>query len=77
MSEFAICIANTSNSASVVARKVYRNKSDAQTQTRNLLQVVDEDQSEPNGYLYPTSMFASIELPEAVYRALSVADTQS
>jgi hypothetical protein len=30
----------------------------------DVLCVIDEDKSEPDGYLYPASMFASIELPE-------------
>ena len=36
----------------------------------NVLRVIDEDKSEPDGYLYPASMFAPIELPEAAERAL-------
>lgn len=35
-----------------------------------MLRVVDEDKSEPDGYLYPASMFAPIELPEVAERAL-------
>jgi hypothetical protein len=35
-----------------------------------MFRVIDEDKSEPDGYLYPASMFASIELPEVAERAL-------
>ncbi len=35
-----------------------------------MLRVIDEDRSEPDGYLYPASMFAPIELPEAAERVL-------
>jgi len=35
-----------------------------------MLRVIDEDKSEPDGYLYPTSMFAPVELPEKAKRAL-------
>ena len=35
--------------------------------------VIDEDKSEPDGYLYPASMFALIELPEVAKRALTAA----
>ena len=35
-----------------------------------MLRVIDEDKSEPNGYLYPASMFVHIDLPEAVERVL-------
>ena len=77
MSEFVICINNEGNPASLIVGKVYRTLSDAEAQARDLLRVVDEDKSEPDGYLYSASMFASVELPEVAKRALSVADTAS
>ena len=74
MSEFVICINNESNPASLIVGKVYRTLSDARAQAHNLLRVIDEDLSEPSGYLYSASMFASIELPEAARRALAATD---
>jgi hypothetical protein len=65
MSDFVICINNDSNPASLILGKVYRRLSDAGAESHNLLRVIDEDKSEPDGYLYPISMFAPIELPEA------------
>lgn len=41
-----------------------------------MLRVVDEDLSEPDGYLYPASMFVPIELPDAAKRVLTAADTR-
>ena len=38
-----------------------------------MLRVLDEDESEPDGYLYPASMFAPIELPKAAERAMMAA----
>jgi hypothetical protein len=38
-----------------------------------MLRVIDEDKSEPDGYLYPASMFTPIELPEEAKRALTAA----
>ncbi len=70
MSEFVICINNDSNPASLLVGKVYRTLPDAEAQTHNLLRVIDEDKSELDGYLYPASMFAPIELPEVAKRAL-------
>ena len=58
MSEFVICINNASNPASLLVGKVYRTLLDAEAQSHNMLRVVDEDRSEPDGYLYPASMFA-------------------
>jgi len=74
MSEFVICINNESNPASLIVGKVYRSLSDAEAEAHNMLRVVDEDKSEPDGYLYPASMFAPIELPEVARQALMAAD---
>jgi hypothetical protein len=71
MSDFVICINNNSNLASLILGKVYRTLPDAQAEAHNMLRIVDEDKSEPDGYLYPTSMFAPIELPEVAKRALT------
>jgi hypothetical protein len=53
MSDFAICINNKANPASLIFGKFYRRLSDAET--HDMLRVVDEDTSEPGGYLYPTT----------------------
>ena len=69
MSGFVICINNDSNPASLISSKVYRTLPDAEAEAHNLLRIIDEDKSEPDGYLYPASMFAPIELPEVAERA--------
>ena len=63
MSEFVICINNDGNPASLLVGKVYRTLPDTEAQSHSMLRVIDEDKSEPDGYLYPASMFARIELP--------------
>ena len=73
MSDFVICINNDSNPASLIVGKVYRTLPDAEAEAHNMLRVVDEDKSEPDGYLYPASMFIPIELPEVAKRALRAA----
>ena len=70
MSKFVICINNSSNRASLILGKVYPAISDPDAATHNMVRVVDEDLSEPDGYLYDASMFAHIELPEVAERAL-------
>jgi len=70
MSDFVICINNESNPASLILGKVYRKLADAEAETRQMLRVIDEDRSEPDGYLYPASIFAPIQLPESAERAL-------
>ena len=39
-----------------------------------MIHVVDEDLSEPDGYLYPASMFAPVELPEEAKQVLMAKD---
>ena len=70
MSHFVICINNDGNPASLIVGKVYRTLPDETAEPHNMIRVIDEDTSEPDGYIYPASMFASIELPEVAERAL-------
>jgi len=73
MSDFVICIDNTGNPASLILGKVYHTLPDAEAEAHDMLRVIDEDQSEPDGYLYPASIFAPIELPEVAERVLALA----
>jgi hypothetical protein len=74
MSNFVICIDNRSNPASLILGKVYRRLPDAEAETHNMIRVFDEDKSEPDGYLYPATMFATVELPEVAEQALMAAE---
>ena len=58
MSDFEICINNDSNPASLILGKVYRTLADAEAEIHQMLRVIDEDKSEPDGYLYPASMLS-------------------
>ena len=71
MSEFVICLNNTSNPASLIVGKVYRRLQDTEAEAHGLLRIIDEDKSEADGYLYPASMFAPVELPEEAKRVLT------
>ena len=73
MGEYVICISNQGNEASLVVGRVYRRLPEARAADEKLLRVIDEDRSEPDGYLYPASMFAPVELPEEARRALTAA----
>jgi len=39
-----------------------------------MIRVLDENKSEPDGYLYAASMFAPLDSPEAAERALMAAE---
>ena len=71
MSEFVICIDNESNPASLIVGKVYRRLPDPDSESHRMLRVLDEDTSEPDGYLYPASMFVPVELPEEAKQVLT------
>ncbi|HIE12806.1 MAG TPA: hypothetical protein EYP63_05195 [Desulfotomaculum sp.] len=73
MSEFVICINNESNPASLIVGKVYRRLPDPKVEAHNMLRIIDEDLSEPDGYLYPASMFVPVELPEEAKQVLMAA----
>jgi hypothetical protein len=70
MSEFVICLNNDSNPASLIVGKVYRRLPDPEAESHNMLRIIDEDVSEPDGYLYPASMFVPVELPEEARQVL-------
>ena len=74
MSNFVICINNDSNPASLILGKVYRMLPDTEAEDHMMLRVIDEDKSEQDGYLYPASMFAPIDLPEVAEQALMAAE---
>jgi hypothetical protein len=73
MGEFVICIDNHNNPASLILGKIYCMLPDVEAEARTMLRLTDEDTSEPDGYLYPVSMFAPIELPEVARRVLMAA----
>ena len=73
LSEFIICLKNKGSAASLTVGKVYRTLPDPKAAAHKLVRVLDEDRSERDGYLYPATMFAAIELPETTRRALTAA----
>ena len=74
MSRLVICIDNESNPASLILGKVYRALPDPAAEAHDMIRVIDEDKSEPDGYLYPAAMFARIDLPKEAERALMAAE---
>ncbi len=70
MDEFVICINNESNPASLIVGKVYRRLPDPEAERHDMIRIVDEDLSEPDGYLYPAPMFVPVELPEKARQVL-------
>ncbi|GIW40789.1 MAG: hypothetical protein KatS3mg076_1366 [Candidatus Binatia bacterium] len=65
-----ICIENEGNRASLIVGKVYPRLADPDAEAHGMIRIVDEDRSQPDGYLYPASMFVPVELPEEAKRAI-------
>ncbi|GAB4400399.1 MAG: hypothetical protein OHK0052_24000 [Anaerolineales bacterium] len=70
MNKYLLCIQNNTNPASLILGKIYRQLSDPEAEFHGMVRVIDEDDSEPDGYLYPAAMFTPIELSEAAQQAL-------
>lgn len=67
---FVVCIKNNDYPASLEVRKIYQIIPDTQAKSHQMIRVIDESGED---YLYPTSYFVPIELPEAVEQAFSLA----
>ena len=74
MSNFVICINNESNPASLIVGKAYRKLPDVDAENKGLSRIIDEDRSELDGYLYPSSLFVPINLPEVAAKALMASE---
>ena len=60
---FAVCIKNEDYLVSLEPRKVYQIIPDVRAAEHGLVRVIDESGED---YLYPSSYFVPIELPQAV-----------
>jgi len=65
--QFVVCLRNQGYEASLERRKIYRVLPDPVAAKHKQIRVVDESGED---YLYPQSFFASIELPQAIRRAV-------
>jgi hypothetical protein len=65
--QFAVCLANAGNEASLIRGKIYVVLPDAQAAKDGLIRIVDEDGED---YLFAASQFEIVEFPQAVRRKL-------
>ncbi|MDZ7376824.1 MAG: hypothetical protein ONB13_09400 [candidate division KSB1 bacterium] len=73
MNKYVLCINNSGNQASLIVGKVYRQLPDPEAEAHGMIRIIDEDKSEPDGYLYPAASFVSIDLPDVAEQALAAA----
>jgi hypothetical protein len=65
--QYAVCVKNEGHEESLEVRKIYAILADPSAESRGYLRVVDEDED----YLYPSSWFLRIELPQDIEAALA------
>jgi hypothetical protein len=65
--EFALCLENTGNEASLILGKVYRVVPDARAAKDDLVRIIDESGEDS---LFARSQFAFVEFPQAVRRKI-------
>jgi len=65
--EFALCLKNTGNEASLIVGKVYRIVTDARAAKDDLVRIIDESGED---YLFARSQFVFVEFPQAVRRKI-------
>ncbi len=67
---FAVCVRNDGYEASLERRKIYQLLADADAAGHGQVRVIDESGED---YLYPEDYFASIDLPQALRKAVLAA----
>ena len=65
--QYAVCIKNEGNEASLERNKLYVLLADRQAEADGLVRVIDEDGED---YLYPADWFVAVEVPKAVQASL-------
>ena len=65
-----MCVDATEYPASLERRKIYQVLPDEQAEQHSLIRVIDESGED---YLYPSSYFLPVDLPQPVQQALALA----
>lgn len=65
--QFALCLNNEGNEASLIPGKVYAMVPDARAAKDDLVRIIDESGED---YLFPKARFVAVEFPAAVRRKL-------
>ncbi len=69
---FVVCIQNDGYEVSLEARKLYEVVPDAVAERHRQIRIIDESGED---YLFPENLFATIDLPRAIRRAVLQAQT--
>ena len=66
--QYLLCVRNDDYPASLMTRRLYEQLSDPEAEAHGLVRVIDESGGD---YLYPRKLFAGLDLPRTVLRALA------
>ena len=64
---YVVCLSNRGHEASLMTFRIYCSIPDSDATKHSLIRVIDESGED---YLYPEKMFAAIEIPQEVAKAL-------
>ena len=67
LKQFALCLKNAGNEASLILGKVYRILPDARAAKDDLVRIVDESGDD---YLFHKAQFAFVDFPQAVTKKI-------
>ena len=65
--QFALCLDNTGNEASLIRGKIYRALSDPRAAADDLIRVIDESGED---YLFARAQFVVVDFPQPIRRKL-------
>ena len=65
---YLLCIKNEGYPASLLVRRLYEQLPDRDSEAHGLVRVIDESGED---YLYPQKLFASLDLPVPIKRAIA------
>ena len=65
---YLLCVRNEGYPASLMTRRLYEHLPDPDAEAHGLVRVVDESGDD---YLYPEKLFANLDLPMPVLRAIA------
>jgi hypothetical protein len=68
-SKFVVCIKNDGYQASLERRKIYQVVADSDANKHRLIRIIDESGED---YLFPSSFFSPISLPQSLVKELSL-----
>ena len=67
--KFVVCIKNDGYQASLERRKIYQVVADTDAHNHQLIRIIDESGED---YLFPSSFFSPISLPQSLVKELSL-----